>query len=380
MRTKLGAVLIGIGVFSLVLAGLAKFYVYDKVAVAPLDQNASSADGAEDPPSVSIGNDGTIFSVAAGLREIQTDVTSTRNTVGQVTDSEELNDATGENLAIYETFSYSTDSSDIILSGTFDRVIFDRTSGETFDCPDDVADLCDEKTGSTITEETLQQLVEEQGAENPANLQATMDDIELVRAGDEGFDGFEGQYFKMPFNTQKQTYQWWDGSIKQATNMEFVEEEEIEGLTTYKFEQVIPPTDIADQELPASVTGLADDVLADRMYSNTRTLWIEPETGAIIRAQEEQLTTFDYEDEPLITATDVTIGYDEATVENNVDKYSSLALQLKLVRVWVPILGLILGILLIGIGVFLAVSGRDGRDGSAGRRKAQSAPEREPAV
>ena len=357
MRKKVGIALLALGAFVLVLAGVAKFYAYDKVALAPLDRNASTAEGAEDNPTVAEG-EGTIFSLAEGFQEIQTTVTSTRNTVGQVDDSEDVGDSTGDDIVIYETFSYTTDGEDRVLSGTFDRVPFDRRTGETYDCPEDVADLCDEKTGSQLSEEVTERLMERFGTEDLTEIAGDEEDITFLHPGDEGFDGFEGQYFKMPFNTQKKNYPWWDGSIRQATDMVFQDEEEVQGLTTYRFQQVIPPTDIADQELPASVTGLPDDVLADRMYSNTRTVWIEPETGAIIKASEDQLTTFDYEGEQLITATDVTIEYNEATQEAFADEFGPLATQLKIIRVWVPWAGLIIGIVLVAVGAFLVYTGR----------------------
>ncbi len=364
MRKKLGVILIALGVFALVLGALSRYYAHNELAVAPLDRDSSSAEGAEDPPSVSEGTDATIFSLAAGLQEIQTDLVSTRNTVGQVEDSEKLSDATGDRLAIYETFSYTEDGEGRVLSGTFDRVIFDRKSGETVDCPADLAELCDEKTGSTIGAGRLEQLIDEAGTDDLTEVFGGAEELTFlapgdkpVNPGDRPFNGFEGQFFKMPFDTQKTTYQWWDGSLREATDMVYQDTEEIDGLTTYRFEQVIPPTDIADQELPASVTGFEDDVIADRMYSNTRTLWIEPETGAVIKAQEDQLTTFDYEGEPLITATDATIGYNEETVQFNVEYYESDASQLALVRFWVPVFSLF-GLVFIAVGIFLLVTGR----------------------
>jgi hypothetical protein len=357
VRKKVGIALLALGAFVLVLAGVAKFYAYDRLAVAPLDRNASTAEGAEDNPTVAEG-EGTIFSLAEGFQEIQTTVTSTRNTVGQVDESEEVGDSTDDDIVIYETFSYTTDGEDRVLSGTFDRVPFDRHTGETYDCPEDVADLCDEKTGSVVPETVIERLIDRFGTDDLTQIAGDEGDIAFLRPGDEGFDGFEGQYFKMPFNTQKQNYPWWDGSIRQATDMVFQDEEEVQGLTTYRFQQVIPPTDIADQELPASVTGLPDDVLADRMYSNTRTVWIEPETGAIIKASEDQLTTFDYEGEQLITATDVTIEYNEETQEAFADEFGPLATQLKIIRVWVPWAGLIVGIVLLAVGGFLIYTSR----------------------
>ncbi len=59
----------------------------------------------------------------------------------------------------------------------------------------------------------------------------------------------------------------------------------------------------------------------DRVYSNTRTLWIEPETGVIIRGQEDQLVVAEYEGEEVATLTDVVIGYNPATIADNADTY-----------------------------------------------------------
>ena len=111
--------------------------------------------------------------------------------------------------------------------------------------------------------------------------------------------GFEGLYFKFPFQTEQKTYQFWDGSLREAPDIEFQETETIEGLEVYRFEQVIPPTTVGNITAPASFFGIDEegDVTLDRVYSNTRTLWIEPETGVIIRGQEDQLSVAEYEGE-----------------------------------------------------------------------------------
>ncbi|MGH3505944.1 MAG: porin PorA family protein, partial [Nocardioidaceae bacterium] len=188
MRKKVGIALLALGAFVLVLAGVAKFYAYDRLAVAPLDRNASTAEGAEDNPTVAEG-EGTIFSLAEGFQEIQTTVTSTRNTVGQVDDSNEVSDATGDDVVIYATFSYTTDGEGRVLSGTFDRVPFDRHTGETYDCPDDVADVCDEKTGSVVPETVIERLVDRFGTDDLTQIAGDEGDIAFLRPGDEGFDG-----------------------------------------------------------------------------------------------------------------------------------------------------------------------------------------------
>jgi hypothetical protein len=359
VRSKLGFVVLGLGLFLLFLGLLSRFYIYPKVAVVPLDQVSAPKSEAipdpENPPSVSIATDANIFSIAEGLTNITTDLTSTRVTIGQVEDAEELNEETGENLAIYETFSYTQDGEGRILSGTYDRVPFDRHTGEVYHCDEATAELCDEKTASAKLDPE---------ATDVEGVEEDLDFIAPGANGDEGFQGFEGQYFKLPFNTQKETYQWWDGDLLQATDLKFEDTEDIQGLTTYRFVQEIPDTLVGTQEIPASVAGIDEDgdITVDSMYSNTRTLWIEPETGVLIKGQEEQHNYFAYEGEEVVTTTEATIGYDDATVTDNVDTYKPLATQLKIVRVWLPIGGLVLGLLLIGVSALMIL--RRGRSGS----------------
>ena len=91
---------------------------------------------------------------------------------------------------------------------------FDRHTGEVYHCSEELAELCDEKTATVKVDPEA------------TDVQGAYDDLQFVYPGDngdEGFQGFEGQYFKLPFNTQKETYQWWDGDLFEATDMKFVE-------------------------------------------------------------------------------------------------------------------------------------------------------------
>lgn len=317
MSRKLGFILTGVGVFFLAVSLLARFYAYDRLAVVPLDQ---------DTVSVSEGPGATIFDIAS-QQEITVDLVSTRNVVGDVKASEEASDELGRDIAVWETLVYTDEpgaevsADDPPRSGTHDRVAFDRHTGETVKC-------CDTFTSTTT---------DDRGVEVKDTI------------------GFEGLYFKFPFQTEKKTYQFWDGSLGEAPDIEFKDTETIEGLDVYRFEQTIPPTTVGNITAPASFFGIDEegDVTLDRVYSNTRTLWIEPETGVIIRGQEDQLSTAEYQGDEVATLTDVTIGYNPDTVSENVDTYSALATQLKAIRIWVPIGGAIIGLLLVAAGVVL---------------------------
>lgn len=319
MAKKFGLFLVGLGAFLVTVALLSRFYAYGQLAVVPLDQ---------DTTSVSLGPDATIFDIGSQA-EINVDLESVRTVVGDVEASEAASEELGENIAVWETAVVNDEDPTGVgpdsppRSASHDRVAFDRFTGEAVEY------------GDTFLASS-----------------ADVDSGEEIR--DTGTP-ITGQFFKLPFQTGQETYQFWDGSLREATDLEFAEAESIEGLEVYRFEQVIPPTVVGNISAPASLFGIDEegDVALERVYSNTRTLWVEPETGVIIRGQEDQLTIAEYEGEQVATLTDVVIGYDPATISDNVETYSSLATQLKLIRVWVPLVGGILGLLLIGVGLVL---------------------------
>lgn len=321
MGKKIGLVLIGLGAFLVTVALLARFYAYDQLAVVPLDQ---------DTVSVSEGPDATIFDIAS-QEEINVDLESVRNVAGDVEASEAASEELDQDIAIWETSVINDESTSSVSedspprSATHDRVAFDRHTGEAVEYGDTyLASTADLESGEEIRD-----------TDTPIT----------------------GQYFKLPFDAQKKTYQFWDSSLKDSTDLEYQSTESIEGLTVYRYQQVIEPTDVGDITAPASVFGIDEkgDVTLDRVYSNTRTLWVEPETGVIIRGQEEQFTTAEYNGDQVATLTDVTIGYNDETVANNVEDYESLSSQLKLIRVWLPLVGGILGVLLLLIGLGLVL-------------------------
>ena len=66
----------------------------------------------------------------------------------------------------------------------------------------------------------------------------------------------------------------------------------MQGLTTYKFIQLIPAMQIQTQEVPGSLVGeTAPSVQAPVFYTDTRTVWVEPKTGVIVKGSEQNLTT-----------------------------------------------------------------------------------------
>jgi Porin PorA len=319
---KSGLVCLGIGMLFIVGAVFSMWYAYPRLALAVTDRNTTET------PAVAFGSDATYLDRHQDPPQIVDagELESVRKVVGQVEASEEASDDLGEKIAVYETLSY-TDVPDFDpstgdpLTATFDRIAFDRHTAEMVDWND------------TYTE-----------------FNGVRSDVD-----------FEGLYLKFPFHTEKQDYEFWDTTLQQATPIRYESEEEIQGLTVYKFVQTVEPTDVdlqtagSDQiEVPGYLVGGAEDspaVMADRIYSNVRTIWVEPETGTIIDAQEEQLSTLEVNGVEEATITDVTLKYTDDTVSFNVSEWEDEAWQLKLLRLWLPLYGGIAGLVLVIAGV-----------------------------
>jgi hypothetical protein len=311
VRRTVGLVLCGVGAFLLVLALLLRFYAYPNLAKAPLDQYTTS---------VSDGPGATVFDIA-GLAEVQTDLTSTRVTRGDV-------EASDDDVAVYDTFVNSTNAEGTTINAYTERAGFGRTDG-----------MAVNGFGENIDGDPVQH---------------------------------EGLIFKFPFDTQQQDYPFWDTTVRQAFPAVFSGEEQLAGVDVYRFVQNVPATTVSQLDVPGDLVGATEaTVTVDRVYENERTLWVEPNTGAIIKGQEDQYSRFQYQGQDAITVTDVVIAYDDATVQANADEYGPAGQQLNLVRNVVPLWGAILGLILLVVGFVLVL--RPEREPAAVEREYQPA-------
>ena len=358
MGNRSRALVIALGIFFVGVAALAKFYAYPTLAVAPADQVAHT---------VSAGPDATIFSVADLAEKTGVELEARRTVRGDVVAAERISKALNRKVVVFDTAVVTDDSKnykfpddasntkEAPLSFVQERVVLDAHTGEAVRWnPTDPND----KSGEYIT--------------------TTLKPEDRLRPDPSSpfFKGHEGLVLKFPFGTEKKTYNFWDTSTRKAWPIQFKREAVLNGLKVYVFEQEVPKQDIPLAK-PLLVPGkLVDEPGKDsaevqRSYQNTRTLWIEPITGAIIKGEEKQLATLDYNGESKVTATRVTIAYDDATVKKNVDGaredgrdeggYKDKSAQLNLIGFWVPLVALIVGLLLLGLVVALSVLRSSGR-------------------
>jgi hypothetical protein len=347
------AVLFAGGVFLVGLAALSRFYAYPTLAVAPSDQITEAT---ADAPNAKI------FSIK-DLAEKTLNLEAVRHVKADPKLSEQASKDLDRKVVVYE-MAVVTDEPGYVLpadekqtdnwprSFTQERIVLDAHTGDSVDWKPK-----DSKDG-----EYLSTKIEDADAYRDYN-----DDV-VSPDGRPNFQGHKGLVLKFPFGTEKKRYQLWEGNTRQAWPIDFRKEEKVLGLTTYKFEQTVPTTKISVIEgVPRSALGLPGDgsVDVDRDYASTRTIWVEPVTGAIIKAVDKQYSTLQYEGQAVATATDGTFTYNDETVNKNVEGvkrqdtgkidggYKKIATELNLVKTIVPLVALILGILLIALAGFL---------------------------
>lgn len=313
MGKKLGTVALFLGAFVIALAALSKFYMYDQLAVVPLNQDTTSE------ATTAPGADGEFLDVAAGLKIAKSPLKNVKVVRGDVEASKKASKELGKDVAIWDIYdatdksTFDFGSGETALSATEDRVAFDRNTGEAVSYKD---------TKSVA-------------------------DGEEVAPGD-----FKGLYFKFPFDSQKKTYQFWDGTLRKATPAKYVGEGKVKGLKVYKYRQTIEPIKTGTIDVPGSLIGeKASTVTADRIYSSVTNYSVEPVTGVVIWGQTAQDSYLELNGERVLTTTKATLSYTDANVTKNVNDYKSKSTLLKAVKNWVPIGGLILGLVLIGVGL-----------------------------
>lgn len=304
MRRLIGPALVGAGVFLIVAAGLVRFYAYPALATVPG------------------GYDGTTYLQATGAQIFNSDpdvLAPETHDLEITSKTSEVGDADAPDGISVWTNRTTVDKAD---GGNFqlstEQFAFDDVTGAGVDC--DCATWVEESDGTDI-----------------------------VRVPTDA----EGQVYKFPFNTQQKTYDAWDGSLGEATPATFEGEETVEGLDVYKFVQVIEPTVIETREVPGSVFGSDEaSVEADMVYAMTRTLYIEPVTGSPVHRVEERVQELVYDD-VRVPAFVGTVHYTDDQVNNSVDDVATKATLLGGLRFLYPVVMVLLGGLLLGLGLVM---------------------------
>lgn len=155
----------------------------------------------------------------------------------------------------------------------------------------------------------------------------------------EGSTQAEGLQNKWPFDAEKKTYPYWDGTAGMAVDAVYDREQRIQGMTTYVYKVVVEDAPI---EVAEGITGT---------YSSTKEIYIDPITGAIIHQTDDQERWID--DGP--QALELNLSFTEEQQKKNVEDAKSNQRSLDLVTKWVPIGGIVGGLIALVGGLFLVL-------------------------
>jgi len=152
----------------------------------------------------------------------------------------------------------------------------------------------------------------------------------------------DGLSYRVPFHTEKRTYPYFDPIAQKAFDANYTGEEDVNGLTAYKFTQDVGydtdgklaepiryPSlyaDDADSKVTAAasmwdVPGDPDEkITMTRYYAAQRTFWVDPESGTIVK-EEEHANHYYARDalKPEVVLVDYKITSNEATVESQIN-------------------------------------------------------------
>ncbi len=189
-----------------------------------------------------------------------------------------------------------------------------------------------------------------------------------------------GLSYRFPFHTEKKTYPYFDPIAQKAFDVNYQGQEDVNGLTTYRFTQNIGYN--ADGRLVAPVTypslyagdedgkvttsaamwGLpgdpAEQITLTRYYAVQRTFWVDPVSGTIVKEVEHANHYFSRDPlKPEVTLADYKVTSTEDTVESQVnsarDERDRLSLWSRVLPITFTAIGLIA---LVGGGLLASFS------------------------
>jgi hypothetical protein len=178
----------------------------------------------------------------------------------------------------------------------------------------------------------------------------------------------DGLAYRFPFDTEKKRYPVFDPIAQKAYDANYDGEEDVNGLTTYRFKQnvgydeegkLVEPVkyaslfdDDADSQVtaPASMWGLPgnpeEPITMTRYYAAQRTFWVDPVSGTIVKEEEHGYHYYARQAlEPEVTFVDYKVTSNEETVESQVasasDERDRVALWSRILPITFTAMGLV---------------------------------------
>lgn len=278
--------------------------------------------------------------VAHGAKKTPLNLNITQISTGP---AKKLNPATNkiENLTLRATRIVKTDTkaSDSNYTTVFEQLCTVIISGDTPNCPP--------KSDPRFLDTTTDRVTADR---------RTGESVHIAKKGwEEKINGkparHTGLSYKFPIDTKKQTYQFFQPDVAKAFPAVYQGTSKIHGLTVYEFK-----SETGNQ--PYKIQHLFPGT-----YNDTRTVWVEPSTGAIIDGREHQVQTLANG----TVALDTTLSFDDQAINYQANFAQNKINQLRIVQLWAPIVLGVLGVAALVGGIVLmrrrdSASGTDEQD------------------
>jgi len=299
MRRVLGLVASALGTFLIVLALFLRFYVADQAVKFPLNENETT--------SMTAAN--TSYFSTSLLKELTGVTMRLTNTVqGDV--------ASGNSShAVWSQFTYLYDATNNQqFEYSLQRLAFNRRTGELVNC-------CGSYAGT-----------------------------------DTDLKGASGLAYVWPFNAQKKTYEVYSTSLLKDVPAVYSSTATVDGESTYKYVETVPPTETATQSVPGSLVGLKSQpsVTLGEYSQGVTTEYVDPVTGAPVKATvDEHVFLASNPGTPLLNLLDADFVDSPSSIASAVHTAQKYDTEVSLVEIILPVSLGLLGIILLVIGIIL---------------------------
>ncbi|MBC9716077.1 DUF3068 domain-containing protein [Streptomyces sp. TRM66268-LWL] len=314
--SPLSLIILGLGVFLLVLAPMLAWYVEPRAKRTPTDI---------DTTTVFTGK-GSFFDTGAVKTLENQDLTITRQVRGDVGDST-------DEVAVW----------DVVTS-----VDWTKTDPE----PDEKKTTLPAASPHDSLQWTQERWVTDRETNRPVHC-----------CDEEPY--FEGEaYLKFPFDVEKRSYRWWDNTLGATVPLTYEGKRKVQGYEGLLFTAKVDPVQTGTRQVPGRLVGSdASQVLAEEWYSNHGIeLVADQRTGRIIYAQigpKKTLRAPGGDEDKVVLLESEKIAFTEKTQKAQVALADDDSSRLKLVGQTLPVGAGALGLLLTALGAALVVRGRE---------------------
>lgn len=291
----------GLGSFLLMVALITRFYLADNVIKYPLNEYKAET---------LVAHNASYFSPGRLAEVTGVTVTETATVKGDAA-------AGNSSRAVWSEFDYVYDVTNHAQVGAaLQRLAFDRKTGALIKC-------CGEFVGTN---------------------NHTQFDV-------------SGQAYSWPFNTQKQTYQIFDNAIYRPAPARYEGTATIDGLTTYKFVEQVPPTFLRSQVFPGFLVGEKgqSSVTLGEYVQETIVNYVDPVTGGQVdTTADENLSFRDSSGTTRLVLLQADFKMSPSTVQSLVDLAKSGERDIGLLTTIVPLTAGLVGLALLVTAAVLA--------------------------